>query len=126
MKKRGPLKRELEWPTVAREIALLNKPYAPILGQQPSSTCDNPVIATICPTTPHILNFLLSRCHIRTPMAGHTFMLNDLTHDGYEGCFFRWIMALGVAGFDMGISTKTQCFHHPHHVVFLFLLSIFS
>jgi dual specificity MAP kinase phosphatase len=28
MKKRGPLKRELEWPTVAREIALLNKPYS--------------------------------------------------------------------------------------------------
>jgi len=27
MKKRGTLKRELEWPTVAREIALLNKPY---------------------------------------------------------------------------------------------------
>ncbi|KAJ5674572.1 uncharacterized protein N7477_004506 [Penicillium maclennaniae] len=28
MKKRGCLKRELEWPTVAREIALLNKPYS--------------------------------------------------------------------------------------------------
>lgn len=29
MKKRGlPIKRELEWDTVAREIALLNKPYS--------------------------------------------------------------------------------------------------
>jgi dual specificity MAP kinase phosphatase len=29
MKKRGrPIKRELEWPTIAREIALLNKPYS--------------------------------------------------------------------------------------------------
>lgn len=29
MKKRGgTMKRELEWPTVAREIALLNKPYS--------------------------------------------------------------------------------------------------
>ena len=29
LKKRGqPIKRELEWETVAREIALLNKPYS--------------------------------------------------------------------------------------------------
>lgn len=28
MKKRGPMKRELEWQTVAREVALLNKPYS--------------------------------------------------------------------------------------------------
>lgn len=29
MKKRGDsMKRELEWPIVAREIALLNKPYS--------------------------------------------------------------------------------------------------
>lgn len=29
MQKRGlPMKRELEWPIVAREIALLNRPYS--------------------------------------------------------------------------------------------------
>ncbi len=27
-KRNTPLKRELDWPTVAREIALMNKPYS--------------------------------------------------------------------------------------------------
>lgn len=27
-KRNGSMKRELEWPTVAREIAVLNKPYS--------------------------------------------------------------------------------------------------